>query len=147
VFTPTNRIDYTADAFDIGGTIQRVDFYRKEHMHSFNEPEVLVGTRTAAPYSVQMANLAPGHYFLYADATDNQGLTTRSGVVMMEIADSSLRLEIQFMVNHVMILRPAGSILQEADRPEGPYKDVPNAANPFMVFPVEKAKFYRAYLP
>ena len=147
VFTPTNRITVMAEVFDIGGSIQRVDFYRKEHMHSFNEPEVLIGTRTSAPYAVEMTNLSPGHYFLYADATDNQGLSTRSGVVMMQIADAQFRLEIQFMVNHVMILRPVGSTLQEADRPEGPWKDVPNAANPYMVFPVEKAKFYQAYLP
>jgi len=51
------------------------------------------------------------------------------------------------MVNHVMIARPVGSILQEADSPAGPWKDLPNASNPTMVLPLEKAKFYRAYLP
>jgi hypothetical protein len=51
------------------------------------------------------------------------------------------------MVTHVMITRPAGSILQESDTPNGPWKDLANAPNPTMVFPLEKAKFYRAYLP
>ena len=146
-FAPSNRITVVAAASDIGGTIRQVDFYRKEHMHSFNEPEVFIGSSTTTPYMVDMANLAPGHYFLYADATDNLGLTTRSGAVMVEVADPGLRLDIRFMINHVMIMRPAGSILQEADKPDGPWKDLPNASNPTMVFPLEKAKFYRAYLP
>jgi hypothetical protein len=146
-FAPSNRITVAASAADIGGAIKQVDFYRKEHMHSFNEPEVFIGSSTTAPYSVDMANLDPGHYFLYADATDDLGLTTRSGPVMVEVVGAGLRLEIRFMINHVMIMRPAGSILQEADRPSGPWNDLPNASNPTMVFPVDKAKFYRAYLP
>lgn len=146
-FTPSNRITVVAAATDIGGAIRRVDFYRKEHMHSFNEPEVFIGSSATTPYMVDMVNLEPGHYFLYADATDDLGLTTRSGVVMVEVAGSGLRLDIRWMVTHVMITRPAGSILQEADKPDGPWKDLPNASNPTMVFPLEQAKFYRAYLP
>ena len=146
-FAPSNRITVVAAAVDIGGAIQRVDFYRKEHMHSFNEPEVFLGSSTTPPYMVETANLEPGHYFIWADATDDQGLMTRSGVVMIEIAGGGLRLDIRWMVNHVMIMRPAGSILQESDTPAGPWKDLLNASNPTMVFPLEKAKFYRAYLP
>jgi hypothetical protein len=146
-FAPSNRITVVAAASDIGGAIRRVDFYRKEHMRSFNEPEVFVGTSTTSPYMVDMTNLEPGHYFLYADATDDQGLTTRSGVVMIGVAAPGLRLDIRWMVTHVMITRPLDSILQEADKPDGPWKDLPNASNPTMIFPVEKAKFYRAYLP
>ena len=66
---------------------------------------------------------------------------------MIEMSDPGLRLDIQLMINHVMIMRPAGSILQESDTPAGPWKDLPNAPNPTMVFQLEKAKFYRAYLP
>jgi len=146
-FTPSNRITLVAAASDIGGAIRRVDFYRKEHMHSFNEPEVFVGSSTTAPYSADMFNLEPGHYFLYADATDDLGLTTRSGVVMIQVAGGSLRLDIKWMVNHVMVTRPEGSILQEADTPNGPWKNVPNATNPTMVFQLENAKFYRAFIP
>ena len=147
-FAPSDRIAVAVDASDLGGKIGRVDFYRKEHMHSFNEPEVLIGSRTAPPYTVEMTNLEPGHYFLFADATDNQGTTTRSGAVMIEVMSmAGPRLSIQFMTGHVMISRPAGSILQEAGQPTGPWKDLPNAANPTMVMPEGKATFYRAYVP
>jgi hypothetical protein len=147
VFTSADKINVVASALDIGGSIRQVDFYRKEHMHSFDEPEVRAGSSTTPPYAVDLVNLEPGHYFLYADATDNEGLTTRSGVVMIEVSGGDLRLTIQYMINHVMITRPVGSILQEADKPDGPWTDVPNAANPTMVIPLEKAKFYRAYVP
>ncbi len=146
-FSPSERITVTADASDLGGAIRRVDFYRKEHMHSFDAPEVLIGSDPAAPYQVEMAGLDPGHYFLWAIATDDQGLSTRSGVVMIEVAGAGLQLEIQWMVNHVMISRPAGSTLQEADTPAGPWRDLPNAANPTLIVPAGPAKFYRAYVP
>jgi len=146
-FAPSDRITVVAAASDIGGSIRQVDFYRKEHMHSFNEPEVFIGSSTTPPYSANTVNLPPGHYFFYADATDNQGVMTRSGPVMVEITDPGLRLDIWFMINHIMIMRPTGSILQEADKPDGPWRDLPNASNPMIVFPTERAKFYRAYRP
>ena len=147
-FAPSDRITVVAAATDVGGSVERVDFYRKEHMHSFNEPEVLIGSRTAAPYSVDMTKLEPGHYFLFAEATDNKGATTRSGAVMIEVMNAAgPRLTIEFMISHVMITRPVGSTLQQASQPTGPWQDLPNAANPTMIIPQGKGTFYRAYFP
>ncbi len=90
MFDVGDPIVLSADATDHGGRVTRVDFYQKAHRRSFAEPEVLVGTRTSPPWSVTVSNLPEEHYFLYAVATDNEGATSISGPVMVEVMDHGL---------------------------------------------------------
>jgi hypothetical protein len=43
MFTTADQIPFDVEAYEIGGSIQRVDFYRKAHLPTFNEPEVFLG--------------------------------------------------------------------------------------------------------
>ena len=75
---PAN-ITITANATDSDGTgISRVDFY---------QGTTLIGTATAAPYSVIWNNVQPGTYTLAAVATDDNGAVTPSAPVTF-IADA-----------------------------------------------------------
>jgi hypothetical protein len=55
-----------AEAFDIDGTIDRVEFYRGT---------TLIGQDNASPYSVAWNNVPSGSYTLIAKAIDNEGNT------------------------------------------------------------------------
>jgi hypothetical protein len=56
------NVDLSASASDGDGTISRVEFYRNG---------VLVGTRSNAPYSMTLSNVAAGSYTITARAVDN----------------------------------------------------------------------------
>jgi hypothetical protein len=67
-----------ATASDPDGTVSRVDFYANG--------TTLVGTRSAAPYSVGWSNVAAGTYALTAIAFDNAGARTPSSPVAVTVA-------------------------------------------------------------
>lgn len=62
-------ITLTATAADTDGTISQVEFF---------QGTTLIGTATAAPYSVAWNSVPAGSYSLTAKATDNQGTATTS---------------------------------------------------------------------
>ena len=68
----------TATAGDPDGTVSRVDFYANG--------TTLVGTKSAAPYSVGWSNVAAGTYALTAVAFDNAGARTTSPPVTVTVA-------------------------------------------------------------
>jgi Bacterial Ig domain len=81
VTSPTNNTTYTepvalinisATAADADGTISKVEFYNGT---------TLLSTKTSAPYSLDLTNVAAGNYFISAKATDNSGLFTLSSIV------------------------------------------------------------------
>ena len=72
VFTATASITLTATASDADGAVAKVDFY---------QGATLIGTATAAPYSISWANVTAGSYSLSAVATDNAGASTTSAAV------------------------------------------------------------------
>jgi trimeric autotransporter adhesin len=63
-FIAPASVPVIADAFDVDGSISRVDFYVNA---------VLIGSATNAPYQVQWTNDAPGIYTLTTRAIDNDG--------------------------------------------------------------------------
>jgi hypothetical protein len=59
----------TANATDSDGTVRRVEFYQGNYK---------LGEVTNAPFSLRWSNVIAGAYTLYAVATDNRGLITKS---------------------------------------------------------------------
>jgi RHS repeat-associated protein len=72
VFTAPANITVNATAADSDGTIAQVEFF---------DGATLVGTVTAAPYSVTINTAAGGSHILTARATDNRGTATTSAAV------------------------------------------------------------------
>jgi RHS repeat-associated protein len=72
VFNAPGTIALTANAADSDGTIAKVEFY---------QGATLIGTATAAPYTVTWNNVPAGSYSLTAKATDNRGIATTSTAV------------------------------------------------------------------
>ena len=69
-------ITIIANATDSDGTIAKVDFYNGT---------TLIGTRTEAPYSIVWDNVPAGLKSINAKATDNDGLTTTSSIVTVNV--------------------------------------------------------------
>jgi hypothetical protein len=78
-FTAPANISISANASDNDGTISKVDFY---------SGSTLIGTDTAAPYSMTWGNVAAGTYMLTAVATDNAGATKTSSAVNVTVNSS-----------------------------------------------------------
>ena len=76
IFTAGTNVTINANAADTDGTISKVAFY---------QGSTLLGESTTAPYSFTWNNPAAGNYNLTAKATDNNGGTTVSDVVMVTI--------------------------------------------------------------
>ena len=76
-FTAGTNIAITANAGDQDGTIAKVEFFRGG--------SVLLGARTASPYTITWSNAAVGSYSLTAVATDNAGATKVSSAVTITV--------------------------------------------------------------
>lgn len=76
VFTAPADITINASASDSDGTISKVDFY---------QGATPIGTDTSLPYSVIWNGVATGTYSLTAQATDNSGAVTTSGLVSVTV--------------------------------------------------------------
>lgn len=74
-------IALAATASDADGTVSKVDFYSGTS---------LLGTVTAAPYTLAWSNVAAGTYTLTAKATDNLGIATTSSSVKVVVAANQL---------------------------------------------------------
>ncbi|MES2732525.1 MAG: glycoside hydrolase family 9 protein [Bacteroidota bacterium] len=70
------NINITATAADSDGTVTKVSFFTGG---------VLVGEDTSAPYTFVWACIAPTNYSLTAVATDNQGATTTSAPISINV--------------------------------------------------------------
>ena len=87
--TPTNgatfvgpaTISIGANASDPDGTIIRVDFY---------QGTTLLGSRTAAPYTITWSGVAAGTYSLTAQAVDNLGAFKTSTAVSITVTGAKV---------------------------------------------------------
>lgn len=150
MFMPGEPIPVSATASDRGGSIQRVDFFWKAHEPTFNEPEMAAGSRTAEPFSVTLSNLPPGHHFVWAVATDNEGATSAAQPIMIHVeAAEEPMLFIRLEGTEVVIeWMPHGAILEEAPTVAGPWTPRPNLHPPRRVTPIPgQSMFYRVHLP
>ena len=81
---PSNNASYgsnetirlTATASDADGSVSKVDFYAGD---------LLIGSSSSAPYSVDWSRMNPGTYILTAVATDNKGISATSSPVSVTI--------------------------------------------------------------
>ena len=89
-FTAPASITITASAADSDGSVAQVDFYAGS---------TLIGTATAAPFSVSWNNAAAGSHALTAAATDNLGATTTSAAVSITVSSSTATVAFQDGVN------------------------------------------------
>ena len=80
-FAAPANITVSATASDADGTVVRVDFY---------QGTTLIGTRTAAPYTIAWNDVAGGAYSLTATATDNSGATKTSSAVSVTVTGPKL---------------------------------------------------------
>ncbi len=76
VYVAPASVSVTANAADSDGTVAKVEFY---------QGNTLIGTATAAPYSITWANAPAGTYAITAKATDNQGATTTSAPIQIVV--------------------------------------------------------------
>ncbi|HEV2861060.1 MAG TPA: Ig-like domain-containing protein [Pyrinomonadaceae bacterium] len=75
-YTTGGQITITATASDLGGSIKQVAFY---------SGSALIGTDTAAPYSIVMTATNAGTYTLSAVATDDRGATAVSNAARVTV--------------------------------------------------------------
>lgn len=149
VFNTTDSILITAEAFDHGGDIDMVEFF-KRYGHGFSAEEEFIGSAFMPPYMVGVRNLPPGQHTFTAYAYDDQGEITGSRPISIQIVDNTdpRRLRLVRMQNHLMLYWSSSeAILEHVDRLDGQWKPLPNARSPHMIFPDDKAKFYRLHLP
>jgi hypothetical protein len=78
-FINLSTITINAVASDADGTISKVEFYNGS---------VKLVELTTAPYTYTWKDVAPGHYFIKASATDNLGATTVSSEIEFEVASN-----------------------------------------------------------
>ncbi len=97
VFIAPANITVTATAGDADGNVAKVDFF---------DGATLVGTATAAPFGVALANLAAGAHTLTAIATDNLGASTTSAAVSI-IVDTPPTVTITGPANNASFTTPA----------------------------------------
>lgn len=75
-FTEGDNVNITADAADSDGTVTKVEFF---------QGNVKLGEDTTSPYSFSWANVTAGSYALTAVATDNEGDSTTSSSVAINV--------------------------------------------------------------
>jgi regulation of enolase protein 1 (concanavalin A-like superfamily) len=79
-FTAPATVSLTATASDSDGTIAKVDFYAGA---------TLLGTATAAPYTLAWSNVPAGSYTLTAVATDDQSAATTAASISIVVDPST----------------------------------------------------------
>ena len=97
VFTAPASITLTANAADADGSVAKVEFF---------DGAILVGTATAAPYSVTLANVALGAHSYTARATDDLGIVTTSVAVSVTV-NAAPTVSITAPVNNALFTAPA----------------------------------------
>jgi predicted phage tail protein len=80
-FNAPANIAISANAADSDGSIKQVDFYAGNQV---------IGTRTAAPWSITWQNVSAGTYALSAAATDNLGVVTASSPVTVTVQGQTI---------------------------------------------------------
>ncbi|HEY6865394.1 MAG TPA: Ig-like domain-containing protein, partial [Burkholderiales bacterium] len=76
VYLAPGTVAITASASDADGAVTKVEFF---------QGATLIGTATAAPYSVTLSGLGSGTYPITAVATDDAGASTTSAVIAVRI--------------------------------------------------------------
>jgi hypothetical protein len=149
VFKTSDSIPIIAEASDVGGRINMVDFYHRRG-HKFSSEDVFIGSAFMPPYTLTVKDLPPGHHTFTAYAVDNEGETASSLPISIVVVEDSGagQLRIQRMDDHLMLYwNNPNAILQETGSLTDQWNAVPNAQSPHTVFATEKSRFYRLFIP
>jgi hypothetical protein len=120
-FAAPAMLALSATTADIDGAVTNVAFY---------QGTTLLSNATGAPFTVTTANLFAGSYALTAVATDNNGLSSTSGVANITITNTVALATLQSiktifiiaMENHDLVQKnPTGSPQQMLGNPAAPY--------------------------
>ena len=101
VFVAPATVIISANAADTDGTINKVEFFQGAN---------LIGTDTAAPYTVSWSNMTAGTYSLTAKATDNLGAAVTSAPVNV-IVNTPPSVALTFPANGLVVQAPAAVTL------------------------------------
>jgi hypothetical protein len=108
-----------ANASDSDGSIRSVDFYVNGS---------LMGTRTAAPYTLSWVSWTTGLYTVLAVATDNQGATTASTAVTFRVEDRTNSLHSACATSDPFLAIGGGACMAGAWVPPG-FSVAPNGSS------------------
>ncbi len=78
VLTPGGSLTLASGATDPDGTIEKVDFFQEDG---------LLGSDRQPPYELEVSDLTPGCYTVYAVATDDDGRIGSSDTVSVQVGD------------------------------------------------------------
>ena len=79
-------ITVTANASDATDGIKQVEFFVREGNFFLSPDKAIgVGTRSGSTYTVSLKGLLPGHYMVWAVATDDRGATSQSNPIHIGI--------------------------------------------------------------
>ena len=79
-------ITVTANASDATDGIKQVEFFVREGNFFLSPDKAIgVGTRSGSTYTVSLKGLMPGHYMVWAVATDDRGATSQSNPIHIGI--------------------------------------------------------------
>src|SRR5690606_34788 len=79
-FSAGSSITVTAKAADADGAVKTVKFYNGNQ---------LLGEDTTSPYSIEVSNAVAGEYKFKAVALDDQGASTTSSIVKVNVVEES----------------------------------------------------------
>lgn len=102
LFKAPATVTLAATATDPDGTVSQVEFLDGAHS---------LGIVTTAPYSLVLTNLSPGPHPLTAKATDNQGASTVSAAVTIQVVTPPT-VSLAAPGNGAVFLLPATIVLQ-----------------------------------
>jgi hypothetical protein len=145
LFAVNSSFSLGATAQESGGTIASVSFYYSLHGPGFDNPQILIGTSTTAPYSVSLAGgLPPGCYMLTAVATDTYGVSSYSVPIPIFVLGNPT-LTINYARPFVILnWSPTNAFLQQASSVTGPWQTVTNASTPYGFIPGAPRMYFRA---
>jgi tyrosinase-like protein/Big-like domain-containing protein len=143
-------VTLAASAFDLDGTVQRVNFYVKPH-NRFDSLKTLVGSSATTPYTAQAHGLPPDRYLALAEAVDDSGAVgySLSSHFVVEAASIHIRLETVGGARRVWLeWDHPGALLETASGlAAATWQPLTGAASPYPVQPNQATQFFRLSLP
>jgi len=143
-------VPVAANAVDRDGRVAKVEFFVRRHLR-FNERHLSIGVDSSPPYETVAKGLPPGHYMVYATATDDVGAMGFSLPEHFTIGHFHEKPEINinlavFGKRRVVTLswEPGTAALERAPTLKGPWETVADAARSYDYDPDEKQYYFRA---
>lgn len=149
VFTAGSVISVSANASEIGGSINNVNFYYTQHGPAINNPQFMFGTALTPPYTALLATPpVPGCYMLTAVATDAKGVRAYS-VPLDIIVEAAPTLTVTNSPPFIILnWSPTNAVLQQSSTLTGPWQSLTNVSSPYGFIPSKTSNsFFRAALP